>query len=991
MVTVEEFAKEIKVPVKRLLTQLEEAGYKGKKANDALNEDEKRDLLAHLRKAHGKKDNESESKSPKKITLNLKTTSKVKVLGNQGKKTTVNVEVRKKRTFVPPGAPMAKKMGTPDLAVGGLGMPAAAPAAMPSTVGASVLGGISSMPMGNTPPTFDAKTAAEEAARKKAKLEAETREAEERKKIEAKTAEQKKLTREQAAIEKQERERLSKERAKNDAEYKKVAEERAKVKAVAKAEAEVKAKIEAEAKAKAETEAKARQAAELAKKLQKKQAAEQAKLREKDKSREKPSKKPSHSTPKKPSPQGGTRSSNNDRPNVNSSPAPTTDVGQKFANKPAAQKKSGGSHRNNNDDGRSNNNNRGRRSNDRGDRRNKNSRLFQDERMGRQRKKGRSNHVAQSDNQHGFNKPTAPVIHEVRLPETISIADLAQKMSIKAAEVIKAMMTLGTMVTINQVIDQETAAIVVEEMGHTPTMLKEDALEMELAQVEEEGEEVPRAPVVTIMGHVDHGKTSLLDYIRTAKVAAGEAGGITQHIGAYHVETSKGMISFLDTPGHEAFTAMRARGAKITDIVILVVAADDGVMPRTIEAIQHARAAQVPIVVAINKIDKPTADLERVKQELVAQEVVPEEWGGDTMFMEVSAKTGQGIDELLDAISLQAEILELKTVAEGPAIGMVIESRLDKGRGAVATILIQRGTLNKGDILLAGQEYGRIRAMTDENGQPIKAAGPSIPVEVLGLSGTPEAGAEASMIADERKAREIALFRQGKYREVRLARQQATKLENMFSQMEAGSVSTLNIVLKTDVHGSMEALRESLIKLSTSEVKVAIVSSGVGGINESDVHLAVASNAIVIGFNVRADANARRLIAEQDVDLHYYSIIYEAIEEVKQALSGMLEPEMKEEILGLAQVRDVFRVAKIGAVAGCMVLEGTLKRNAPIRVLRENVVIFEGELESLRRFKDDVNEVKAGMECGLGVKNYADVKEGDQIEVYEQVLVKRKL
>ncbi len=983
-VTVKEFAKEIKVPLEKLLTQLEEAGYAGKTANDVLNEDEKRHLLAHLRKTHGKKGEEGASKSPKKITLNRKTTSKLKVLGNQGKKTTVNVEVRKKRTFVPPGA------AAPSAPVaGGLGMPsagAAMPSAMPGA-GGSVLGGMASM--GSTTPSINTKNAAEEAARKKAKIEAEAREAQERKKSEAKAAEQKKLTREQASAEKQERERLAKERAKLDAEAKVVAEERAKVKAKAKAEADAKAKLDAEEKAKLETKAKAKQAAELAEKLRRKQEAEQAKLRAKDKpaesrsSHKKPSK-PGNSTPSG----GGAGRRNAPAASPTTAAAPANDTASKFANKPAAPKKGSANHRNSNEDGRG----RGRRGNDRNDRRNKNAqRLLQgDERMGRHRKKGRPS-AASADNQHGFTKPTAPVVHEVRLPETMSVADLAQKMSVKAAEVIKAMMGMGSMVTINQVIDQETAGIVVEEMGHTPVMLKEDALEMELAQVEEEGEEVPRAPVVTIMGHVDHGKTSLLDYIRAAKVAAGEAGGITQHIGAYHVETDKGMISFLDTPGHEAFTAMRARGAKITDIVILVVAADDGVMPRTIEAIQHARAAEVPIVVAINKIDKPTADLERVKQELVAQEVVPEEWGGDTMFMEVSAKTGQGIDELLDAILLQSEVLELKTVAEGPAMGMVIESRLDKGRGAVATVLVQRGTLNKGDILLAGQEYGRIRAMLDENGQSVQSAGPSIPVEVLGLSGTPEAGAEASMIADERKAREIALFRQGKYREVRLARQQAAKLENMFSQMESGESSSLNIVLKADVHGSMEALRESLVKLSTSEVKVSIVAAGVGGINESDVHLAVASNAIVIGFNVRADANARRLISEQDVDLHYYSIIYEALEEVKQALTGMLEPEMREEIVGLAQVRDVFRVAKIGAVAGCMVLEGMLKRNAPIRVLRENVVIFEGELESLRRFKDDVNEVKAGMECGLGVKNYADVKEGDQIEVYEQVMVKRKL
>jgi len=542
------------------------------------------------------------------------------------------------------------------------------------------------------------------------------------------------------------------------------------------------------------------------------------------------------------------------------------------------------------------------------------------------------------------------------------------------------------------VIDQETAAIVVDEMGHIPKLLKENEIEESLIKTgEQAGVRVARAPVVTIMGHVDHGKTSLLDYIRVTKVAAGEAGGITQHIGAYHVDTPKGTISFLDTPGHAAFTAMRARGAKVTDIVVLVVAADDGVMPQTIEAIQHAKAASVPIVVAINKIDKHGADPERVKQELVAQEVVPEEWGGDTMFVQVSAKTGEGIDELLDSILLQAEVLELTTVAEGLATGVIIESRLDKGRGAVATLLVQSGTLHKGNVLLAGKEYGRVRAMLDENGKPIEKAGPSIPIEVLGLSSVPSAGDEAVAVPDERKAREIALFRQGKYRQVKLAHQQAAKLENMFSQMQAGQVNTLKIVLKADVNGSAEALNDALLKLSNDEVKVKIVASGVGGINESDVNLAVASGAILIGFNVRADAGAKRLINDEEVDLHYYSVIYEAIDEVKQALSGMLAPEIKEEIIGLAEVRQVFRSPKFGAVAGCLVVDGIVKRNNPIRVLRDNVVIFEGELESLRRFKEDVLEVKAGTECGIGVKNYNDVKTGDQIEIYEKTTVARTL
>ncbi|EIJ43930.1 translation initiation factor IF-2 [Beggiatoa alba B18LD] len=592
---------------------------------------------------------------------------------------------------------------------------------------------------------------------------------------------------------------------------------------------------------------------------------------------------------------------------------------------------------------------------------------------------------------HGFNKPTAPIIREVSIPETITVADLAQKMSVKAAEVIKVMIKLGSMVTINQILDQTTAAVLVEEMGHTPKLLKENALEEEVMQTQLEGHHTTRAPVVTIMGHVDHGKTSLLDYIRVAKVAAGEAGGITQHIGAYHVDTPRGTICFLDTPGHAAFTAMRARGAKATDIVVLVVAADDGVMPQTIEAIQHAKAAKVPIVVAVNKIDKPQADPDRVKQELSGYEVVSEEWGGDTMFVSVSAKTGQGIDNLLEAILLQAEVLELTTVVDGAARGVVIESRLDKGRGVVATVLVQSGTLRRGDILLTGQEFGKVRALIDEHGKPIEAAGPSVPVEVLGLSGMPSAGDEAIVVADERKAREIALFRQGKFREVKLARQQAAKLENMFSQMQTGQVNTLTIVLKTDVGGSLEALQDSLIKLSTDEVKVNIIGSGVGAITESDVNLAIASNAILIGFNVRADNTARRIISEEEVDLHYYSVIYEAIDEVKKALGGMLAPEVKEVIIGLAEARQVFRVSKVGTIAGCLVTEGVIKRQCPIRVLRNNVVVFEGELDSLRRFKDDVNEVKAGTECGIGVKNFNDLQEGDQIEVYDKVTIQRKL
>ena len=595
--------------------------------------------------------------------------------------------------------------------------------------------------------------------------------------------------------------------------------------------------------------------------------------------------------------------------------------------------------------------------------------------------------------QQAFTKPVQAVKQDVVIGETITVAELANKMATKATEIIKTMMKMGEMVTINQVLDQETAQLVAEELGHKVILRNENELEEEvLGDRDVNAEKVTRAPVVTIMGHVDHGKTSLLDYIRKAKVAAGEAGGITQHIGAYHVEMDDGkMITFLDTPGHAAFTSMRARGAKATDIVVLVVAADDGVMPQTIEAIQHAKAAGAPLVVAVNKIDKPEANPDRVEQELLQHEVISEKFGGDVQFVPVSAKKGTGIDDLLDAILLQSEVLELTAVKDGMASGVVIESYLDKGRGPVATILVQSGTLRKGDIVLCGFEYGRVRAMRDENGKEIDEAGPSIPVEVLGLSGVPAAGDEATVVRDEKKAREVALHRQGKFREVKLARQQKAKLENMFSNMTEGDVAELNIIVKADVQGSVEAIIQSLQDLSTDEVKVKVVGSGVGGISETDATLAAASNAIMVGFNVRADASARRIIEAENIDLRYYSIIYELLNDVKAAMSGMLQPEFKQEIIGLAEVRDVFKHPKFGAIAGCMVTEGVVKRNNPIRVLRDNVVIFEGELESLRRFKDDVAEVRNGMECGIGVKNYNDVKVGDQIEVFEVVEVKRSI
>ena len=599
-------------------------------------------------------------------------------------------------------------------------------------------------------------------------------------------------------------------------------------------------------------------------------------------------------------------------------------------------------------------------------------------------------HAAEPE--HAFSLPTEPIVREVAIPETITVAELAQKMSIKASEIIKVLMNMGSMVTINQVLDQETAMIVVEEMGHVAKAAKLDDPDAYLVDTEHQNAVMePRAPVVTVMGHVDHGKTSLLDYIRRTRVASGEAGGITQHIGAYHVDTPRGMITFLDTPGHEAFTAMRARGAKATDIVILVVAADDGVMPQTKEAIAHARAASVPLVVAVTKIDKPEANVERVKQELVAEGVVPEDWGGDSMFVEVSSKSGHGIDQLLEGVLLQAEVLELKAPRVAHAKGLVIEARLDKGRGPVATVLIQSGTMQRGDAVLVGSVFGKVRAMLDENGKAVSTAGPSIPVEIQGLSEVPAAGEELMVLADEKRAREIALFRQGKYRGVKLAKQQAAKLENMFEQMAEGEVRTLSLIVKSDVQGSAEAIAQSLQKLSTNEVKVNLIHNAVGAISESDINLALASKAIVIGFNTRADATARKLAESSGVDIRYYNIIYAMVDEIKAALSGMLAPEKRESIMGMVEVRQVFTVSKVGTIAGCYVLEGMVKRGAKVRVLRNNVVIHDGELDSLKRFKDDVKEVKANFECGLSVKNFNDLVVGDKLEAYEIIEIARAL
>jgi len=614
---------------------------------------------------------------------------------------------------------------------------------------------------------------------------------------------------------------------------------------------------------------------------------------------------------------------------------------------------------------------------------------------GRRPRRRRKAAKPQLQDKHGFQRPTAPIVRAVEIPEAISVADVAGRMSVKSGDVIKVLFKQGMPVTINQVLDADTATIVVEEMGHRAVRAEvrdiEDAMMRQVAQQAEQLERKARPPVVTIMGHVDHGKTSLLDYIRRTHVAAGEAGGITQHIGAYHLQTERGLLSFLDTPGHAAFSAMRARGAKVTDIIVLVVAADDGVMPQTIESIQHARAAGVPLVVAVNKIDKPEANPERVLQELTQQEVVPEEWGGETMVVKVSAKSGEGIDNLLETLMLQAEVLELTAPEAGPACGVIVESRLDKGRGPVATVLVQAGTLRRGDLIVSGAEFGRVRAMFDEQGRSVESAGPSIPVQVLGLSGTPNAGDDLVAIADEKRAREVAELRRERGRQSKLEEQRAASLDKLFFQFKEGEAQTVNIVIKADMQGSMEALRDSLLKLSTDEVKVAIVASGVGGLTESDANLAVTSNAILLGFNVRADAAAHRIVEEKGLDLRYYSVIYELIDDVKKALSGLLSPEVTEEIIGLAEVRDVFRSSKFGTIAGCMVVEGLIKRNNPIRVLRDNVVIYEGGLESLRRFKEDVPEVKAGTECGVGVKNYNNVQAGDQIEVFERTERAREL
>ena len=895
--TVKKLADVVGIPVDTLLTQMKEAGLPHTDAGEGVSDEQKQQLLAHLRKSHGAQDAE-----PKKITLKRRSTSTIKTTGAAGKAKTVNVEVRKKRTYVKRAAvEEEERLEQERLAA-----------------------------------EEQARIEAEEAAKRKAEEEEAKRKAEE----------EDALRREQEAKARAEQERQAGEEKASQEKTKRTSVPKASTKKVAKEETpEQRAQREEEERKQREAEeARRKQEAETRKKAEEEAARRTAE--EAQRIAEELEKR------------GG-----------EPEPAKTEEEDDKGSSivRDAVEA--------------------GYRTEERQSRR-------------RRRKKG-SVGVAHGqmrssmNKQHGFKSPTEKMVYDVEIPETITVAELAQRMNIKAKELIKAMMKMGEMATVNQYIDQETAVLLTEEMGHTPKLVKgeEEALEDDLADlVDYTGiEEGPRAPVVTIMGHVDHGKTSLLDYIRKAKVAAGEAGGITQHIGAYHVQHEKGMITFLDTPGHAAFTAMRARGAQATDIAIIVVAADDGVMPQTEEAINHAKAAGIPLIIAVNKIDKENADLDRVKTELAGKDVIPEEWGGEYQFVNVSAHSGQGIDELLDAVLLQSELLELRAPATGPAGGVVIESRIEKGRGTVASVLVQSGELQVGDMLLAGAHYGRVRALVDETGQQVKKAGPSIPVEVLGLDGAPEAGEQIQVVPDEKKAREVAEFRQDRDRDLKLKRQQASKLENLFENMGSKEASQVNIVLKTDVRGSLEALVGALHDLSTDEVKVSLVSSGVGAINESDVNLAITSEAVLLGFNVRADSKAKRLCEQEGIDLRYYSVIYELIDDVKQAMSGLLAPEKREEILGVAEVRDVFRSSKFGAVAGCMVVEGTLYRNRPIRVLRDDVVVFEGELESLRRFKDDVQEVRNGVECGIAVKSYNDVKAGDKIEVFEVKEVARFL
>jgi translation initiation factor IF-2 len=915
-VTVSQFAEVLKVPVDRLLVQLDQAGIKVEGPDDRISDDAKLELLTHLRRSHGSGDDGDAA--PRKITLKRKTQSELKLASAQGRARTVNVEVRRQRTYI-------KR---------------------------DVL--------------------EEQARQQQDEIDSKRREAEEAARLESERVENERRERERVESENLRRAEEEQARKKAAEEARRVAEQRAREDAERR-EREREEQLQAQLKRTAEPARKGAGAPAAA-------PAEpvappvppppafvprivstgrvQSQPRPQPKAPERPqSKAPERQQSKAPEPQ------QQKAPPASAAPPPLA---------PATDDKGAPT------------------------RYGRQELHVAGDVSSRYKKKRRTKSrptSSGSEGRHAFEMPTAPVVREVSIGETVTVSELAQKMAVKANEVIKVLMNIGVMATINQPLDRDTAVLVVEEMGHTPKVLKENQIEDDLqgvASVDADAGAEPRPPVVTVMGHVDHGKTSLLDYIRSTKVAAGEAGGITQHIGAYHVETPKGVITFLDTPGHAAFTAMRARGAKATDVVVLVVAADDGVMPQTVEAIQHARAAGVPIVVAVNKIDKTEADPDRVRTELSKHDVIPEEWGGQTIFVNVSARTGAGIDALLDSILLQAEILELRAPRDGLASGIVIESSVEKGRGAVATVLVKKGTLRMGDPILAGSEFGRVRAMFDETGAAVQEAGPSMPVVVLGLASPPNAGDDLLVVESERKAREVALYRQGKFRDVKLARQ-APRSEDVFSQMGEDKAGVVSVLIKADVQGSAEALRESLDKLSTPEVQVRVLGSALGGITVSDVQLAAASKALIIGFNVRADAGARDAIKETGVEVRYYSIIYEAIDDVRQMMSGMLKPEIKETIVGIAQVREVFRSSKFGVVAGCLVTEGLVKRNNPIRVLRDNVVIFEGALESLRRFKDEAGEVRAGTECGIGVKNYQDVRVGDQIECYSRVEVARTL
>ena len=960
--TVAQLAGELNRSASALLEQLQAAGVQKATPEDVITESDKTRLLDYLKRAHGS----AEDGARKKITITKRETSEIRQADATGKTRTVQVEVKKKRVLV--------KRDEPNAALAESEASEAAPVVDAEEVARR-----------EEEHRRQAELLARQEAELKARQEAmEREEAERRARQEAAEAEQKRQA--ELAAKKAEEEAVAARaaaEASDEAPRRKAEEDAARL--ATEREAAQKAADEARVaadKIKAEEDAarKRREAAEAeARAIREMMSAPARVLKTPAERKAEEVKKAEQSgTLHKPVKPAGEA-----RPAAAKKPAAPAPAAAPAPGSPAGDKKGGRGKSGWQDD------NRGGK---RGGLKTRGDTGGGADGWRSGSKGGRNRHG--DDNRNAFQAPTEPVVREVHVPETISVADLAHKMSVKAAEVIKQMMKLGQMVTINQVLDQETAMIVVEEMGHQAVAAKLDDPEaMLVGDVQEQtnAEAETRPPVVTVMGHVDHGKTSLLDYIRRAKVAAGEAGGITQHIGAYHVETDRGVITFLDTPGHEAFTAMRARGAKATDIVILVVAADDGVMPQTKEAIAHAKAAGVPIVVAITKVDKPEANPDRVKQELVAESVIPEEYGGDVPFVPVSAKTGEGIDSLLENVLLQAEVLELKAPVNAPAKGLVVEAQLDKGKGPIATVLVQSGTLKRGDVVLAGTAYGRVRAMLDENGKAAKEAGPSIPVEIQGLSEVPGAGEEVLVLPDERKAREIALFRQGKFRDVKLARQQAAKLENMLEQMSEGDVKSLPLIVKADVQGSQEALVHSLKKLSTDEVRVQIVHAAVGGITESDVNLATASKAVIIGFNTRADAGARKLAENHGIDIRYYNIIYDAVDEVKAAMSGMLSPEKREETTGLVEVRQVFHVPKVGAVAGCMVLDGFVKRNSLVRVLRANVVIFSGELDSLKRFKDDVKEVKQGFECGLSIKNFNDVQEGDQLEVYEITEVARTL